>query len=126
MPYLATTAASFPASVWPSESTDRGSSGAGLPVSPKQLADTPSLGVEFANLAGALAMLGWGSARRGCSARLFGAAEALRGRAGLEIRFTPWLEPHERLDTDTLAAAWAEGRAPGADRAVAEAPEESE
>jgi len=67
-----------------------------LPVSPKELADTPSLGVELANLAGALAMLGWGSARRSCSARLFGAAEALGERAGLEIRFTPWHELHER------------------------------
>ena len=92
MPYLAATAASFPASVWPSGSTDRGSSAAGLPVFPKELADTPSLGVELANLAGALAMLGWGER----AARLFGAAEALGERAGLEIRFTPWHELHGR------------------------------
>ena len=78
MPYLAATAASFPASVWPSRSTDRGSSAAGLPVSPKELADTSSLGVELANLAGALAMLGWGER----AARLFGAAVRRGGGAG--------------------------------------------
>jgi tetratricopeptide (TPR) repeat protein len=95
-----------------------------------RLADNPSLGVELANLAGALAMLGWGER----AARLFGAAEALRERAGLEIRFTPWHELHEhhlaalraRLDADTLAAAWVEGRALPPDGAVAEALEESE
>jgi ATP/maltotriose-dependent transcriptional regulator MalT len=96
----------------------------------RTLADTASLGVELANLAGALAMLGWGER----SARLFGAAEALRERAGLEIRFAPWQELHgrhlaalrERLDADSLAAAWAEGRALPPDRAVAEALDESE
>jgi ATP/maltotriose-dependent transcriptional regulator MalT len=95
-----------------------------------RLADNPSLGVELANLAGALAMLGWGER----AARLFGAAEALRERAGLEIRFTPWHELREhhlaalraRLDADTLAAAWVEGRALPPDGAVAEALEESE
>jgi predicted ATPase/DNA-binding XRE family transcriptional regulator len=96
----------------------------------RALSDTPSLGVELANLAGALAVLGRGER----AARLFGAAEALRERAGLGIRFTPWHELHDRhlaalrarLDADTLAAAWAEGRALPPDRAVAEALDESE
>jgi ATP/maltotriose-dependent transcriptional regulator MalT len=93
------------------------------------LADTPSLGVELANLAGALASLGWGER----AARLFGAAEALRERTGLAIRFAPWHELYERhlealraqLDADELAAAWAEGRALASEEAVAEALAES-
>jgi predicted ATPase/DNA-binding XRE family transcriptional regulator len=89
------------------------------------LADTPSLGVELANLAGALATLGWGER----AARLFGAAEALRERTGLAIRFAPWHELYERhlealraqLDADELAVAWAEGRVLAPEEAVAEA-----
>ncbi len=93
------------------------------------LADIPSLGVELANLAGALASLGWGEH----AARLFGAAEALRERSGMAIRFAPWHELYERhlealraqLDADELAAAWAEGRALAPEEAVAEALAES-
>ena len=89
------------------------------------LADTPSLGIEIANLAGALATLGW--AKR--AAQLFGAAEALRERSGLAIRFAPWHELYERhlaalraqLGAEELAAAWEEGRALTPEEAVAEA-----
>ncbi|MGH2534100.1 MAG: ATP-binding protein [Thermomicrobiales bacterium] len=63
------------------------------------------------------------------AARLFGAVEALRGRAGLSFRFPADQIAHERgvaatraaLGEQAFAAAWAAGRALSRDEAMAEA-----
>ena len=91
----------------------------------RSLDDAYALSYSLVQLAGTLAMGGQGLR----AARLFGAAEALREATGLTIEHaTPraLYEQHlaalrAQLDPDTLAAAWAEGRAMPLEDAIAEA-----
>jgi hypothetical protein len=63
------------------------------------------------------------------AARLFGAAEALSERMGVEVSWSAWRTLNERglsavrerIDAATLGEAWAEGRAMTLEEVVAEA-----
>lgn len=68
------------------------------------------------------------------SARLFGSAEALREKMGVEVSWSAWRTLNERslalargkLDEETFAAAWTEGRGMSFEEAVAYALEDDE
>ena len=96
----------------------------------RAIGDTAALYFGLVSLGGALTMTGQGVR----AARLFGAAEALRERTGVTMPNAAGYALYEQqlaalrtqLDTDTLAAAWAAGRALSLAAAIAEALAEDE
>ena len=88
-----------------------------------KLRDAWTVVLGTSGLAGVAASQG----RAARSARLFGAAEALCEKMGVEVSWSAWRTLNERsltiargqLDEETFAAAWAEGRGMSFEEAVA-------
>ncbi len=90
-----------------------------------KLRDAWTIVLGISGLAGVAVSQG----RAARSARLFGAAEALREKMGVAVSWSAWRTLNERdlaiargkLDEETFEAAWAEGRAMTLEEAVGEA-----
>jgi ATP/maltotriose-dependent transcriptional regulator MalT len=95
-----------------------------------KLRDAWTVVLSASGLAGVAASQG----RTTRSARLFGAAGALRVKMGVEVSWSTWRTLNERglaiargkLDEETFEAVWAEGRAMTFEQAVAYALEDDE